>query len=360
MAGGLISSMEQAGERLPGFLAGHENADYPYDAVLVNGAFSDNQGVAAWLPEVVEKWNAEWEYPKLILGRPEDFFRYIEQNFAAKIPVLQADFGGWWEDGAGSSARETALCRRAEERAVTAEMLHSLAAVLAARSLIPKLDFDELWRNILLYDEHTWGAAGSISAPKSEQTVKQWEVKSSLCAPGGRGVAPVARIRHGQAGGTGAGGGPRRVQSALLVAQGIGDNRRRRTPCRTWRQSARSPARRCPKAAVVLSPADLPSVGYRSYRRLFGAAACRETPSRFSGDQMENEFYRVTLDPQDRRAQVHPRQGDRARAGGRQSEYRPGRTHLRQRRRGQLRRPFQSEGPAARRSSPITGRPPPA
>ena len=117
MAGGLVSSLDQASERLPSLLAGFDNTNYPYDAVLVNGAFSDNQGVASWLPEVVEKWNAQWEYPKLILGRPEDFFRYIEQNFAAKIPVLRADFGAWWEDGAASSARETALCRRAEERA---------------------------------------------------------------------------------------------------------------------------------------------------------------------------------------------------------------------------------------------------
>ena len=80
MAGGLISSMEQAASRLPGYLANFEAEGYPYDAVLVNGAFSDNQGVAAWLPEVVEKWNAEWEYPKLILAPPEEFFSYIEQN----------------------------------------------------------------------------------------------------------------------------------------------------------------------------------------------------------------------------------------------------------------------------------------
>ena len=134
MAGGLLSSFDQARERLPGFLASQEKAGYPYDAVLVNGAFSDNQGVAEWLPEVVEKWNATWEYPKLILGRPEDFFRYIEQNFAAKVPVMRADFGAWWEDGAASSARETAMCRRAEERAVTAEMLHSLAAGAGGRA----------------------------------------------------------------------------------------------------------------------------------------------------------------------------------------------------------------------------------
>jgi hypothetical protein len=179
MASGLVPSLEQAAERLPKLLASHENPEYPYDAVLVNGAFSDNQGVAAWLPEVVEKWNAQWEYPKLILGRPEDFFRYIEQHFAGKIPVVKGDFGGWWEDGAASSARETALCRRAEERAVSAEMLHSLAAVLAEQKY-PKSEFEALWRNILLYDEHTWGAAGSISQPDAEQTLKQWEVKGSF------------------------------------------------------------------------------------------------------------------------------------------------------------------------------------
>ena len=84
---------------------------------------------------MVEKWNAEWEYPKLILGRPADFFGYIEKNFASKIPVLKTDFGGWWEDGAASSALETVLCRRAEERAVTAEMLHSLAARAGGRGI---------------------------------------------------------------------------------------------------------------------------------------------------------------------------------------------------------------------------------
>jgi len=44
----------------------------------------------------------------------------------------------------------------------------------------PKTNFDHVWHNILLYDEHTWGAAGSISSPIAEQTVKQWEVKSSF------------------------------------------------------------------------------------------------------------------------------------------------------------------------------------
>jgi hypothetical protein len=294
MAGGLISSLELAGERLPGLLASYENAGYAYDAVLVNGAFSDNQGVAAWLPEVVEKWNAQWEYPKLILGRPEDFFRYIEQNFAAKIPVMRGDFGAWWEDGAASSARETALCRRAEERAVTAEMLHSLAAVLGGAPY-PKWDFDELWRNILLYDEHTWGAAGSISAPQAEQTIKQWEVKGSF--------ARQADAASGQLLESGMVKLARLIPAADLVvfnplawsctnlvttapADAVQDLKTKRMiPCQTL-----------PEGGSCFVAGDLPSVGYRSYRRVASTGPVTNAVS-FSGAEMENEFYRVSLDP---------------------------------------------------------------
>ena len=293
MAGGLISSMDQAGERLPSLLAGYENTNYPYDAVLVNGAFSDNQGVAPWLAEVVEKWNAQWEYPKLILGRPADFFRYIEQNFAAKIPVLRGDFGAWWEDGAGSSARETALCRRAEERAVTAEMLHSLAAVLG-KEPYPKWNFDELWRNILLYNEHTWGAAGSISAPTSEQTVKQWEVKGSFARQ-----ADAASRQLLEAG---------MVKLAtmapaadLVVFNPLSWSR---TDLVTTEQAGavqdvktkrKLPCQALPEGGSCFVASELPSVGYRSYRKMFEAEPAANAAT-FAEGRMENEFYRVTLD----------------------------------------------------------------
>ena len=292
-ASGLISTLDTASERLPGLLAGYENAGYPYDAVLINGAFSDNQGVAPWLAEVVEKWNAQWEYPKLILGRPEDFFRYIEQNFAAKIPVVRGDFGAWWEDGAASSALETALCRRAEERAVTAEMLHSLAAIVGGEPY-PKWDFDELWRNILLYDEHTWGAAGSISAPKSEQTVKQWEVKRSFARQAD--VASRQLLTAGMA----------KLAAMAPPADLVVFNPLSwtRTDLVTTDQAGavqdvktkrKLPCQALPEGGSCFVATDLPSVGYRSYRRLFDAGPQTNAVT-FADNQMENEFYRVTLD----------------------------------------------------------------
>ncbi len=293
MAGGLISSVERASEALPGYLASYENAGYPYDAVLINGAFSDNQGVAAWLPEVVEKWNAQWDYPKLILGRPEEFFSYIEKNYAGKIPVLKADFGGWWEDGAASSAAETVLCRRAEERAVTAEMLHSLSSVLAGGEY-PKSGFDDLWRNILLYDEHTWGAYCSISDPKAEQTVKQWEVKGSFARKADElsrqllheGMAKLAAITP---------------TADVVVFNPLSWPRKDvvLTEARAVQPLGSKsilPCQPLPEGGSCFIASDLPSVGYRTYRQTVCSEPGKDAAA-ISGGQMENEFYRVQLDP---------------------------------------------------------------
>ena len=293
MASHLIPSIERAAEQLPGYLSSHDNADYPYDAVLVNGAFSDNQGVAAWLPAVVEKWNAQWEYPKLILARPEEFFGYIEQHFADRIPVLKTDFGGWWEDGAASSSLETALCRRAEERAVTAEMLHSLAAVLT-RAEYPKADLDELWRNILLYDEHTWGAWCSISKPNDEQTVKQWEVKASFARKADE--ASRALLRRGLERLAGLTPG-----ADLVVFNPLSWQRNdvvKTEPAEALLDLATKrivPCQALPEGGSCFVANALPSVGYRCYR----SAVLADSDARattISGDTMENEFYRVELE----------------------------------------------------------------
>ncbi|HVM50378.1 MAG TPA: glycosyl hydrolase-related protein, partial [Candidatus Acidoferrum sp.] len=295
MAGRFFNDVQQATQRLPEYLAQHDRPDYPYDAILINGAFSDNRDAQPWLPETVRQWNAEYEYPKLILALPEDYFGYIEKNFSNNIPVLKTDFGGWWEDGAGSSALETALGRRAEERAVTAEMLHSLAAVLGGAAY-PKTNFDAVWDNILLYNEHTWGAAGSINEPKSEQTLKQWEVKGgfarqadsesrALLASGLAGLAAMTPasdlVVFNQL------AWPRR--KALVTTDSAGAvqdaETKRVLPCQPLSEGG---------SCFVAD--NLPSIGYRAYRQ---AALTRPAPNevQICGNQMENEFYRIAFNP---------------------------------------------------------------
>ncbi len=295
IAGGLITSMEQAAEALPRFLAAHDTVDYPFDAVLVNGAFSDNQGVASWLPEVAGKWNAEWDYPRLILGRPEDFFGYIEKHDGGRIPVLKTDFGGWWEDGAASSALETTLCRRAEDRAVTAEMLHSLAAVLSGGTY-PKPELDSLWRDIHLYDEHTWGAWCSISEPGSEQTVKQWEVKSSFA----RGADEISRRLLAEGLAKLAALAP---AADIVVFNPLAWTRKDIVVTETagavkdFATGKTLPSQSLPEGGACFIAPDLPSVGYRTYGAAGSAGPEGPGAARIAGNEMENEFYRVVIDP---------------------------------------------------------------
>ncbi len=55
------------------------------------------------------------------------------------------------------------------------------------------------------------------------------------------------------------------------------------------------PCQALPEGGSCFVATDLPSVGYRSYRRLFEAGPSTNAVT-FAEGQMENEFYRVTLD----------------------------------------------------------------
>jgi hypothetical protein len=295
-AGELLRDIPRAMEQLPRYLARFDKPDYPYDAVVVNGAYSDNREIELWLPEVIEQWNAQWEYPKLIAALPADFLGYLEKNFSNDIPVLKTDFGGWWEDGAASSALETVLDRRAEERIVTAEMLHSLAEVLAGTEY-PKTNFDKVWHDILLYDEHTWGAAGSISSPDAEQTVKQWEVKS--------GFAREADAESRALLASGMDELATMVPAAdLVVFNPLAWSRNDLVkiestgPVRDIATKKTLPCQALPEGGSCFIADDLPSIGYRTYRNAAsdGKAVAKDAVQ-FSGNEMENEFYRVTLNP---------------------------------------------------------------
>lgn len=173
---GLLASVETATPRIMGLLSGFDRADYPYDAVLAFGGVSDNQPLHGNLASVVAEWNKRYEYPKIIFTRGPEFFQHIEKGFAKDIPTISGDGGVYWEDGAGSSAEETAEVRIAKEQLTTAEKIYSLLSTLGVAKY-PKAEIDAAWKNAILYDEHTWGAHCSISQPEHEQTLHQWNYK---------------------------------------------------------------------------------------------------------------------------------------------------------------------------------------
>ena len=102
-------------------------------------------------------------------------FRALEQRYGRVIPRVRGDWTPYWEDGAGSSALETAMNRTTAERLVQAEALWAMICPGG----FPGAEFDEAWRYVLLFSEHTWGADESVSHPESKKTREQWEVKRS-------------------------------------------------------------------------------------------------------------------------------------------------------------------------------------
>jgi len=165
---------------LPQFLTRFRRADYAPDAILVYGAYIDNASIPPTAEaEFVEQWNQEFAFPKLIVASDADYFNYVEKNYAEQLPVYRGDAGAYWEDGVASSSQATAKNRQTQQVLPLAEISSSLATSFEPRFRYPKQDFDAAWKNVLFYDEHTWGAYNSISQPDREGVLRQWEVKES-------------------------------------------------------------------------------------------------------------------------------------------------------------------------------------
>ncbi len=165
------------GRKLMDYLKTLDAADYPYDLVQLRYSIGgDNGPPDPEMCEFIKEWNSTHAYPKLVIATTSEMFQEFERRYADAIPEVSGDFTPYWEDGAGSSARETALTRAAAERLVQAE---TLWAMLDPKRY-PAEDFYTAWRNVILYDEHTWGAHNSISAPEGEFAKGQWRIKQAF------------------------------------------------------------------------------------------------------------------------------------------------------------------------------------
>ncbi|MHC4693602.1 MAG: glycosyl hydrolase-related protein, partial [Planctomycetota bacterium] len=173
----LFHSGRLSGGRLLEYLKRLEESEYPYDMLQVRYSIGgDNGPPDPGLSDFVKKWNQKYAYPKLIIATASEMCREFERRYGDRLPKARGDFTPYWEDGAGSSARETSLNRDAAERLVQAETLWAMLNP----SKYPAEDFYKAWREVVLYDEHTWGAHCSISQPDSDFTKAQWKIKQAF------------------------------------------------------------------------------------------------------------------------------------------------------------------------------------
>ncbi|MCP5517504.1 MAG: hypothetical protein H7A45_09650 [Verrucomicrobiales bacterium] len=165
------------------FLTGLAKRDYPYEIAYVRWAGHGDNGVPdPAICDFVRDWGARYAWPRFIIGSTHEAFAAFERRHGTELPEVTGDWTPYWEDGAGSSALETALNRASSERLTQAEALWAMLAP----ERYPAPDFAEAWRNVLLYSEHTWGAWCSVSEPLRRETLEQWAIKHSYAAAADR------------------------------------------------------------------------------------------------------------------------------------------------------------------------------
>ena len=158
------------------FCAALDERAYPYDIAYVRWAgHGDNAVPDPAICEFIKEWNATHAWPRFVISSTSEAFRAFEKRYGHQLPRVRGDWTPYWEDGAGSSAAETAMNRASSERLAQAE---TLWAMLDPKRY-PAAAFEAAWNNVLLYSEHTWGAYCSISQPASPFTADQWTIKQS-------------------------------------------------------------------------------------------------------------------------------------------------------------------------------------
>ncbi len=158
------------------FLDKAYNNGYTYDLMPLAWIMTDNAPPDPDLPGVVKEWNKKYKNPTIKISSVLDFFADFEDRYAGNIPVLQGDYNEWWTDGVASGARETAINRENTEKIL---QLETLFAMLQPENY-EQDRFDDIWKNILLFTEHTWGSYKSISDPDHPDVKTQWEVKKGF------------------------------------------------------------------------------------------------------------------------------------------------------------------------------------
>src|SRR6267154_2359765 len=177
----------EMGRRLSDWLLTHplfRSPAYPYDVALLCGAAGANGLLDERVVGNVEEFARQFAFPRLVTARPEDFFREVERRWGTKLPVRRGDTGCYREDGAASTAAELGRYRAAQLVARAAQLLalwdektEPRDGGAAERIEQRASERRKMWRDLLLFGEHTWGAPAGEADPDGAEGAAQWQHK---------------------------------------------------------------------------------------------------------------------------------------------------------------------------------------
>jgi hypothetical protein len=285
--------------------------DYPYDLIAFNisARVTDNCPPGRQLSDIVRDWNKRWVYPKLRLATMREFFEALEGKYRAQIPTHKLGWPDYWTDGVASTAYETGINRLSHDHLLTAEKLAAIAASGKNEFAYPGAEINEGYSLSMFYDEHTWGAYNSISQPDTEFVRGQWALKSGFAYKAGeigrtlieKGLEVLAGRFKGPDAPSLVVFNPLSWERTDIVKTMLPQpliDRKGRFRLIDSRSGREEPFEIRDERTVQFLARDIPSLGYAVYSVSVDQAAAAAAPRVSSSENsLENEFYRVVIDP---------------------------------------------------------------
>ena len=169
-------------DNLSKYLTVLEEKNYPYDkfSLQFSGYYTDNSPPSVKPCDIIKEWNEKYEWPKLRSSLARDFMIYLDEQHADDLPEQKVAWPDWWTDGVASAANETKEVRKAHVNISAVTSILSMGKIAGVK--LPENfqnEIEKVYDDLLFYDEHTHGAAESISDPLIQNTINQWGMKSS-------------------------------------------------------------------------------------------------------------------------------------------------------------------------------------
>ena len=170
------ASVRKAHQHFLGRLRALEAEGYRYPTLLLslmNEWRIDNDPPFPPLAQFIAAWNRLGLQPTLRLTTVVAAMKRMEAEIGREAPVYEGEWTDWWANGVASGPREVSASRLAKRLAAAAESpLWGPWDAHAAKT------GQEIYRDLCLFDEHTWGFTSSVSLPDDLETLGQYNEKS--------------------------------------------------------------------------------------------------------------------------------------------------------------------------------------
>lgn len=144
---------------VPRRLAWLEQNGYRYDTYMLMRGTGDNSGPldALGVLERIRDWNRKHPELPMKMSTADEFFRYLTDKYGEDYPTASGDATGHWATVKLRVPETTSRMREASSALPAAETAATIASVVHG-SVFPRFDFEEAWRTMLTFQEHTTGS----------------------------------------------------------------------------------------------------------------------------------------------------------------------------------------------------------